>query len=1176
MRRWLLPLCLALLPLAAPAQDAAQTEADKGFLTRFLEDNLSGAGRTVRIDGFAGALSSRATFTRLTIADDQGIWITIRDGAISWNRGALLSGAVEVNELSAAEIDLPRAPGSTASGMPSPVARTFSLPELPVSVSIGRIRAGRVTLGAALLGTAATVSLDGAMQLAGGQGEAKVDIQRIDGPEGTLQLTAAYANDSRQLTLDLLAREGPAGIAASLLGIPGQPAMQLAINGRAPIDTFRADVALSSDGQPRLAGQVTLSSGAEGARQFVADLSGDIAPLLLPDYQDFFGSDLRLAAKGQRQPDGAVLIDKIAIDSTGVDLTGSLDLDPRGLPRMASLDIRLGVPGVAETLLPLAGTPTFVKAGRLQLGFDAARSDDWTLGGQLQGFRKDGTRIETLDLDGSGTIVSGTSPSASGSLRFQAVGIVLDDPALALAVGPSITAGVTFDWSEGRPLSLAPFSVTAAGLSASGEAAVSGPGSALGVSGRVTAQVQDMSRLSGLAGRSVGGAAAIDLVGTGALLTGAFDVEATISGRDMTVSQSQIDNLLRGAATVAASARRDTTGTEIRSLRISAGTLSATASGWIRDTTADLTARLDFRDLSHLGGGLRGALSADASVTRQGGVTRAKLDGSGEGLGVGQPEIDRVLAGTAELSLLAEEEAGRLRIESFTLRNPQVRVSATGRSEADTRTIDLEARLTDLALLAPGFSGPVAASGRITERGGLYRVDVDANGPAGISARTTGDYDLAAGRADLAIAGQGQLAALSPFLAPRSISGPVQFDLTVKGPPSLESVGGRVQATGVRFVDPAMRITLDSADMSATLDRGTAQVSGKATVRGGGQVSVSGPIRLQPPHDGDLTVVLQAARLRDASLYDTRLDGTLSVRGPLLGGALISGQLGLAATELRVPSAGLGVNDIALPITHVHEPADVRATRARAGLVGPDATGPSAARRSYELDLLVSAPNRIFVRGRGLDAEMGGSLRLTGTTDNVVPSGQFSLIRGRLDILGKRFVIDEGRVELQGALIPWVRFAATTEADGVASTIAIEGQANQPKITFTSQPEQPEEEVLARLLFGHGLSSLSIFQAAQLASAVATLTGRGGDGILGRLRTSFGLDDLDVTTGTDGNAALRFGKYLNENIYTDVELGQNGQSEIRLNLDVAPNVTAKGSLGSDGTTGIGIYYERDY
>ena len=39
---------------------ASAQEDDKGFLTRTIQDALSGAGRTVSIDGFAGALSSRA------------------------------------------------------------------------------------------------------------------------------------------------------------------------------------------------------------------------------------------------------------------------------------------------------------------------------------------------------------------------------------------------------------------------------------------------------------------------------------------------------------------------------------------------------------------------------------------------------------------------------------------------------------------------------------------------------------------------------------------------------------------------------------------------------------------------------------------------------------------------------------------------------------------------------------------------------------------------------------------------------------------------------------------------------------------------------------------------------------------------------------------------------------
>ena len=87
---WILLLAM-FLPLAAHAQSAADISAevsdDKGFITRLLERNLSGQGRRISIDGFQGALSSRATFTQMTIADADGVWLTLENGAIQWNRG---------------------------------------------------------------------------------------------------------------------------------------------------------------------------------------------------------------------------------------------------------------------------------------------------------------------------------------------------------------------------------------------------------------------------------------------------------------------------------------------------------------------------------------------------------------------------------------------------------------------------------------------------------------------------------------------------------------------------------------------------------------------------------------------------------------------------------------------------------------------------------------------------------------------------------------------------------------------------------------------------------------------------------------------------------------------------------------------------------------------------------
>ena len=97
----------------AAAEISAEVEDDRGFITRFLERNLSGAGRQVVLRGFQGALSSRATFEELTIADDEGVWITLRNGAIQWDRSALFARRIQIRELSAAEILLPRLPGGS-------------------------------------------------------------------------------------------------------------------------------------------------------------------------------------------------------------------------------------------------------------------------------------------------------------------------------------------------------------------------------------------------------------------------------------------------------------------------------------------------------------------------------------------------------------------------------------------------------------------------------------------------------------------------------------------------------------------------------------------------------------------------------------------------------------------------------------------------------------------------------------------------------------------------------------------------------------------------------------------------------------------------------------------------------------------------------------------------------
>ena len=147
--------------------------------------------------------------------------------------------------------------------------------------------------------------------------------------------------------------------------------------------------------------------------------------------------------------------------------------------------------------------------------------------------------------------------------------------------------------------------------------------------------------------------------------------------------------------------------------------------------------------------------------------------------------------------------------------------------------------------------------------------------------------------------------------------------------------------------------------------------------------------------------------------------------------------------------------------------------------------------------------------------------------------------------------------------MPFVRLIASTEREGVSARVVLQGRADAPELVFESSPELPQEEIVSLLLFGRGFETLSLFQAAQLASSLATLSGQ-SEGILEKLRRNVGLDDLDVRTDETGETSLRLGRYLTENVYTDLEVTPQGDSEVSVNIDLSPALTARGRVTMTG------------
>ena len=97
--------------------------------------------------------------------------------------------------------------------------------------------------------------------------------------------------------------------------------------------------------------------------------------------------------------------------------------------------------------------------------------------------------------------------------------------------------------------------------------------------------------------------------------------------------------------------------------------------------------------------------------------------------------------------------------------------------------------------------------------------------------------------------------------------------------------------------------------------------------------------------------------------------------------------------------------------------------------------------------------------------------------------------------------------------------SATSDIDNVEVGINVAGRSSNPQIAFTSSPSLPQDEVVARILFGSSVTEISALQAVQLAASLNTLRETGGGlNPLGRLRSATGFTririlDADSATG---------------------------------------------------------------
>ncbi len=722
--------------------------------------------------------------------------------------------------------------------------------------------------------------------------------------------------------------------------------------------------------------------------------------------------------------------------------------------------------------------------------------------------------------------------------------------------------------------------------------------------GRLSLNAPDLDDFSALALQKLGGAvnaeialdgasgrqdATVDIKGSGVRAQN-VSIErfaAKLSGRDLLrrpalEGDATVDNARFGKETIPTArlkARPAGVGTVLD--------LSVNARGFAIASVVTLVpgdrTRIDLASFSAQRGGKRLALAGPATVTLGGGAV--EIRGLAINADGGRIEIDG-RAGE-QLDLTARLRAVPLSIAA--LADPSLALDGK---------LDAEARITgprsapggDWKITLAKFSAPQLRSNGLPSidaaaHGRLYgkRTSVDADVALGTASRiqVAGSAPLdVAGSLDLAIKGGLDAALANTTLSAngQTLHGKANLDLRVTGQTASPIIGGAVTLADGSFADPVNGVAFKN--ISARLEahgREMSLTAMQASTSNGGQIAATGHVSLLPDAGmpGSIHIGAHNAQLISSELVSSTADLDLTLNGPLARSPKISGAVKFNTLEVNIPDR-LPSSLKPLP-NAVHKDARgfaremLELQRKQKARAGRPSTFDAA------LDLNISAPSRIFVRGRGVDAEFGGELKIAGTMQKPNVIGGFDLRRGRLQLLTQRIDITRGKLTFAGGLMPELDFYAETTAADVTAQIAVTGPASQPSFAFTSTPELPQDEILSRLLFAKASGSLSPFQALQLAASVAELSGGGGDGAFEKMRKALGVDSLDINASGSGGPTIGASRSLTNNVSVGFRTGASpSDSAVTVGVDVTKRLRLQGETGMDGHTSMGAGMEWEY
>lgn len=377
-------------------------------------------------------------------------------------------------------------------------------------------------------------------------------------------------------------------------------------------------------------------------------------------------------------------------------------------------------------------------------------------------------------------------------------------------------------------------------------------------------------------------------------------------------------------------------------------------------------------------------------------------------------------------------------------------------------------------------------------------------------------------------------------------------DMEGYGSLATPEIKGSLRVRTIRFALPEEGVALTDGTLDLVLAGDRVNVRQGELKGNSGRILVTGEAELRNPKAG---LTLNFEKFSATQRSDRRVT--------------VSGAAKLALADRRLKLTG----DLLIDRARLDMPASSRPELSDDVIVTgrPPRAQSVAQRYPLALDLTVGLGDDFFFKGAGLDARLGGKLRVYTVDSYLRGEGTIQVEKGRYAAYAQTLDIERGVLRFNGPVDnPGLDVLAVRKTPTVKAGVQVRGTVQRPVVTLYSDPAMPDTEKLSWLVLGHGLDSAGQQEFVLMQVAASALLSQAESvNFQARLADTLHIDSFDVRAGDAedlGTAIVSVGKRLSSRATLSYEQSLDGLNQVvKVLYQLTPHVRLEAQAGEQSS-----------